>query len=413
VSNPFAYLAQDGRYMSLFGILAILGIAFLFSKHKRKVSVRLIFSALSLQFFLAFFVMKTSVGQHIFSALSDAIKKVYTFADAGAEFMFGKLTDGSMAWGNIFFLKLFPMIIFFGALMALLFHLGIVQVIVKAVSWLIRPILGTSGAETLCAASNSMLGQTEAPLLVKKYLENMTKSEMLLVMVSGMATLSGSILAVYGFMGVPMMHLLTASVMAIPSSVLISKILMPETEKPETMAGNMVTVKADTKNVLDAISTGTTDGLKLAVNVTAMLIAFIGLIALVDFLLGAITGYTFGVTYTLNTIFAKVFSWVAVLIGIPFAEKDIAGSLLGQKVVINEFVAYANMIKAGLSQRTMFILTYAFAGFANISSIGIQIGGIGALVPGQRKVLVEIGLIALLGGTLANFLNAAIASLFI
>ena len=413
MGNPFLYLAQDGRYMSLIGIMAILGVAFLFSKNKKKVKVRLIASALSMQFLLAFFVMKTSIGQHIFGALSNCIKKVYTFADAGAEFMFGKLTDGSLAWGPIFFLKLFPMIIFFGALMSLLFHLGIVQVIVKAISWIFRPILGTSGAETLCAVSNSMLGQTEAPLLVKKYLEKMTKSEMLLVMVSGMATLSGSILAVYGFMGVPMMHLLTASVMAIPSSVLISKILIPETEKPETMAGSTVTVKADTKNILDAISTGTTDGLKLAVNVTAMLIAFIGLIALLDFVIGAITGYTFGVTYTLNTIFAKVFSWVAVLIGIPFKEKDVAGALLGQKVVINEFVAYASMMKSELSQRTVFILTYAFAGFANISSIGIQIGGIGALVPNKRKVLVEIGLIALLGGTLANFLNAAIASLFI
>ena len=258
-----------------------------------------------------------------------------------------------------------------------------------------------------------MLGQTEAPLLVKKYLEHMTKSEMLLVMVSGMATLSGSILAVYGFMGVPMLHLLTASVMAIPASILISKILMPETEKSETVAGSTVTIKADTKNLLDAVSTGTTDGLKLAINVTAMLIAFIGLIALVDYVIGAATGYALGVTYTLNTIFAKLFSWIALIMGISSEDTNTAGALLGQKVVINEFVAYANMIKSEVSQRTIYILTYAFAGFANISSIGIQIGGIGALVPNQRKVLVEIGITALLGGTLANFLNATIANLFL
>jgi concentrative nucleoside transporter, CNT family len=409
----FSYFIQYNRFMGFFGIIAILGVAFLFSKNKRKIKLRLIGSALAMQFALAFFILKTSLGRHIFSALSRMFQRLYQFADQGSEFLFGKLIDPSGSWGAIFALKLVPMIIFFAALISVLFHLGIIQFCVKIISFLIRPILGTSGAETLCAASNSMLGQTEAPFLIKRYLQKMTPSEILVVMVSGMATLSGSIMAVYGMMGIPMTYLLSAGVMAVPGSILIAKILYPEDGKPETLGGKQVALKSDSKSILDAISSGTTDGLKLAVNVAAMLIAFISLIALADFILGRLTGYTFGVTYTLNAVFAKLFSWVAFLLGVAKEDYANAGSLIGTKLVINEFVAYANSLTMELTVRSRAILTYVLAGFANFSSIGIQIGGIGALVPEKRPVLVKLGLYALLGGTLANLLNAAIAGLFI
>jgi CNT family concentrative nucleoside transporter len=312
----------------------------------------------------------------------------------------------------IFAVKVVPIIIFFGALMAVLYHFGIVQIIVRFVAFIIRPILGTSGAETLCAAANSMLGQTEAPLLIKRYLNDMTDSEILLVMISGMATMNGALLAVYGSMGVPMLHLLSASVMSIPGAILISKILLPETKK-DSKKREKVKMESDSANVLDAISQGTTDGLSLAVNVIAMLVAFISLIALINYTLGGLTEFVFGARYTLDTLFSKVFSWVAVVIGVPMKDKAAAGALLGQKLVINEFVAYANFVKMELAPRSKVILTYALCGFSNFSCIGIQIGGIGALAPQKRAALTRLGLTAVLGGTLANLLNASIASLFI
>lgn len=408
-----SHLLQNGRYMSFVGIIFILGIAFLFSSKKTAINIRLVFSALTMQFFLAFFILKTKIGSDIFSGMAAVVNRIYMCADAGASFVFGGLADSTKIWGFLFFVKVAAIIIFFGALMSLLFHLGIVQICVKGVSWAIRPIMGTSGAETLCAAANSMLGQTEAPLLIKRYLSRMTESEVLVVMISGMATLSGSILAVYGSMGVPMVHLLSASVMSIPGAILISKILLPETKKAETSGENQVSLNSDSDGVLDAVSTGTTDGLKLAANVMAMLIAFISLIALLNYIIGFISFRTIGVHYTLDTIFSKMFSWVTFLIGIEPADQAAAGAILGQKVVINELIAYSSLVKTNLSARSHAIMTYALCGFANFSSIGIQIGGIGALAPEKRQLLAKFGLIAVLGGTLANLLNASIAGLFI
>jgi len=404
---------QDARYMSFVGIATILGIAFLFSKNKRKVSAKLVLSALAMQFFLAFCILRTEIGKNIFVALAAGFSKIYEFAGVGAAFMFGGLVDVAGPWGLVFIVKVVSIIILFGALTSILFHFGIVQFIVRIISFVIRPVLGTSGAETLCAAANSMLGQTEAPLLIKKYLAKMTESEILLVMISGMATMSGSILAVYGSMGVSMTHLLSASVMSIPGAILISKILLPEMAKPETLGTRQLAMESDSKNVLDAISIGTTDGMKLAANVAAMLITFISLIALLNYILGAMTGRVFGFSYTLDVLFSKLFSWVAFLIGVPMEDKNLAGTLLGQKLVINEFVAYANFVKMELTPRAKAILTYALCGFSNFSCIGIQIGGIGALAPQQRHYLVKLGMKAVLGGTLANLLNAAIAGLFI
>ncbi|MCK4265444.1 NupC/NupG family nucleoside CNT transporter [Candidatus Babeliales bacterium] len=392
----------DTRYIGVLGIVAILLIAYLFSNNRKKISFKLVGNALLMQFLLAFFILKTAPGRFLFKKLAAGFSRVYEFATAGSEFVFG-----TGPWAMIFAIKVASIIIFFGALMSVLFHLGIIQVAVRVVSFLVRPLLGTSGAETLCAAANSMLGQTEAPLLIKHYLEKMTTSEILVVMVSGMGTLSGAILAVYGSIGVPMMHLLSASVMAIPGSILISKILLPETEKPETVGKKQVDMKSNSKNILDAITTGTTDGLGLAVNVLAMLITFISLIAMINYILSYV-GF-----YTLNDIFSAFFGPFAFLLGVPKIDTQSAGALLGQKLVINEFVAYSSMVNFAITEKTKIILTYALAGFSNFSCIGIQIGGIGAIAPKSRDTLVKLGMRALLGGTLTNFLNAAIASLLI
>ena len=400
------WLLADNHYMNFIGIVAILGVAVAFSSNWRAISVKLIGAALAVQALLATFILKTDVGAMVFSSMSHGIEQVYKFADNGCAFVFGKLADASGPWSFIFAVKVLPIIIFFGALMALLFHIGVVQLIVRGIAFVIRPVFGTSGAETLSVAANSVLGQTEAPLLIKNYLARMTNSEMTTVMVSGMAHLSGAILAVYGLMGVPILHLLSASIMAIPGAILISKLLTPETETPETMGGSSVKIPRETKNILDAISTGTGDGLRLALNVAAMLVAFISLMSLVDAILLGVTGWS------LNAIFAKIFYVVAYGIGIMPSECQAAGTLLGQKLVINEFVAYSNMVTMGLSERSVAILTYALAGFSNFSCIGIQIGGIGAICPEKRETLTRLGMKALLGGTLANLLNAAIAGLF-
>lgn len=402
-----SYLCQDNHWISILGIGVILGVAFLFSHHKSQVRLRLIVSALSMQFLLAFFILKTSVGKDVFLAISNGFKALYGFADEGSRFVFGNLADASGPWAYVFAIKVIPTIIFFGALMAMLHHIGLVNIFVKGLAFFMRPVLGTSGAETLSVAANSMLGQTEAPLLVKNYLPKMTRSEMLVIMVGGMSHLSGSLLAVYGGMGVPVHHLLSSTIMAIPGAILIAKIIIPETETPETIGGGSVSMKSESKNLLDAISTGTGDGLRLAVNVAAMLIAFISLMELANYLLVTVAHVS------LDEIFGKLFYGAAYILGIAAEDRGAAASLLGKKLVINEFVAYSDMLKSTLSDRSKEILTYALAGFSNFSCIGIQIGGIGAICPEKRAMLTELGLWALLGGTLTNLLNAAIASLFI
>jgi CNT family concentrative nucleoside transporter len=394
-------------WLNLVGIASIIATALLFSSNRKAIKPRLIITAMGLQFLIGFLILKTELGNTIFNNIAAGVTKLYQFAHEGASFVFGSLADGSGPWGVVFAIKVIPIIIFFGALMALLFHLGIIQRVVVGIAFLMRPLLGTSGAETLCAAANSMFGQTESPLLIKHYLPRMTESEILVVMVSGMATLSGSIMAVYGSLGVSMMHMLCASMMAVPGSILISKILIPETGKPETSGKQQLEMPKTTSSILDAISTGTSDGMMLAANVAAMLITFISLIALINFSIKSTLGIS------LDECFGMMFRWVAYIIGINKEECDIAGTLLGQKLVINEFVAYANMMKESLSERSSIILTYALCGFANFSCIGIQIGGIGALAPSQRHTLIKLGMLALFGATLTNFLNAAIVGLLI
>ncbi len=408
-----AYLLEYNRYCNLAGIAAILLIAYFFSQHRSRIQYRLVFYGLLMQFSIGFFILRTSLGQWCVSALADGVQQLYLFADEGSRFVFGSLVDPAAGpWGFIFALKVLPVIVFFGAFMALLFHFGIVQRIVMVVNYVVRPLLGTSGAETLCAISNSFLGQTEAPLLIRHYLKHMTKSEMLVVMVSGMGTISGAILVVFVAMGVPAIPLLTASMMAIPSTLLIAKMLYPETEKSDANDAAKVDLTAPSANVFDAVSAGTIDGMQLALNVGAMLVSFIALLALVNALL-SYAGSLVGCDITLSRLFGALFSGFGYLLGFEPNEAIIAGELIGIKVAINEVVAFGDMMSKGLSERTVSVLTYALCGFSNFSCIGIQIGGIGALVPEKRQWLTELGLYAVLGGTLSNLLSAMMASLLL
>jgi CNT family concentrative nucleoside transporter len=417
----FAYFIEYNRYLNILGIIVVLALATLFSKKRPSINKRLIINALILQFMIGFFVLKTNIGLTLVSGLAAGISKLYTYAAQGSAFLFGNLTQVQGPWGFIFAINVLPIIIFFGAFMALLLYAGIVQRFIKALNFFIQPFLGTSGAETLCAVANSFLGQTEAPLLIKSYLASMTKSEILVVMVSGMGTISGAILAVYVAMGVPAVHLLTASVMAIPATIMIAKILYPQTEKVE----NTIQVSTLTQgNVLDTLATGTIDGLHLALNVGAMLIAFIALIALINAFLGSACDWInegfifFNVPFSfpclnLQDIFGYIFSPFGYLLGFTGNEALQAGQLLGTKVAINEMVAYSDLLSMNLSSRAQALLTYALCGFSNFSCIGIQIGGIGALAPSKKSVISELGFYAVLGGALSNLMTAFIAGLLI
>jgi len=404
------YFLQYNRYMNLLGILVILGIAFLFSRHKSRVNLRLVATGILMQLLIGFAVLRTDAGRWCVEKVSFGISKLYLFADQGSGFVFGNLIQADSPWGFIFAVKVLPIIIFFGALMAVLFHFNIIQRVVGAVNYVICPILGTSGAETLCAISNSFLGQTEAPLLIRHYLADMTRSEILVVMVSGMATISGAILVVYAAMGVPASHLLASSVMSIPAAIVIAKILLPETEKAKTSGGEglEVTPSVHTENVFDALSSGTSDGLSLALNVGAMLISFLAILALINALLGAIYP-----DLSLQFIFAYLFAPFGYLLGFTGNDALAAGQLIGTKVAVNELIAYGEMVKMNLSERANDIMTYALCGFSNFSCIGIQIGGIGALVPSKRQWLTQLGLYAVLGGALSNLLCAMMAGLLL
>lgn len=413
-----SYLIEYSRYLNLVGIGVVLGIAWLCSTHKKRINYRLVFSALALQSVIAFFALKTALGQAVIAWMARGVGYLYNYAAQGNQFIFGGLANNAGAWGTVFALQILPLIVFFGAFMALLFHLGVVQKIVGTVSYCIRPILGTTGAETVCAIANSFLGQTEAPLLIRHYLKNMTKSEILLVMVSGMGTISGAILVVFSSMGVPVEHLLASSVMAVPATILIAKILLPETEK-HRQESTKIDHDATTTNVFDALSSGTSDGLQLALNVGAMLLAFIALMGMINGLLSGMTNYlnswfSLGLPQiSLDLIFSKLFYPFAYLLGCTGETASQVAELLGTKVAINEFLAYMKMQSMDLPDRVRALTTYALCGFSNFSCIGIQVGGIGALAPEKRKWLTELGLRAVLGGALANLLTAFMAGLFI
>lgn len=429
-----------GILRGFIGLLALVLIAFLFSKSRKNIDWRLVITGLSMQLILAVLVLKVPIVRDLFDIASSFFVKVLDFTYAGSSFLFGNLISPEKmdTFGFIFAFQVLPTIIFFSALTSGLYYLGILQKVVYAFAWIMKKTMRLSGAESLSAAGNIFLGQTEAPLLVKPYVNKMTFSELMTLMTGGMATIAGGVLAAYvGFLGKgdPMMkqmfatHLLTASVMSAPAAVVFAKMLVPETSPEKINTELNISKQKIGVNLIDALSNGTIDGLKLAVNVGAMLIAFIALIALVNYaftdIIGAKTGLNDYIAestdgkfkgFSLEYIFGQIFRPIAYVMGVDWKDSLNVGSLLGVKTVVNEFVAYKDLgvLEPGaISEKSRIISTYALCGFANFSSIAIQIGGIGAFAPKQRPNLSRLGLLSVLGGTLASFSTATIAGMFV
>ena len=423
--------------MSFIGIIVMLGIAWAWSTNRKAINLRIVIGGLLLQFVLALLILKTQPGEDLFQWLGDSFKNILEFSHKGSDFVFNSYPDPDVAEeaadyppvtlvSRTLAFRVLPTIIFFSALMSILYHLGIVQIVVRTMAYVMQKTLRTSGAETLAAASNVFVGQTEAPLVIRPYLLKMTQSELMSMMVGGMATIAGGVLVIYVTqMNIDAGHLMTASVISAPAALLLAKILVPETETPESSGESIPDIPGTSSNAIEAAAIGASDGLKLALNVGAMLIAFIALVALVDALFAWVGGCLFYLTgsigqgWSLGMLLGYLFYPFALLMGIESSECFRAGELLGLKMVTNEFVAYMKMNEwmatpgKELSERTHMILTYALAGFANFSSIGIQIGGIGGLVPERRQNLAKLGFKAMIGGTLACFMTACIAGMLI
>lgn len=413
-----SYLLEYNRYLNIIGIFVIALIAYACSQNRKAIHPRVAFSALALHFLFAIVMLRTVWGQLIIGKIADSAQLLYVFADKGIEFMFGKLGDASLPWGFVFAFKVLPVIIFVGALTGLLFHWGLIQKLVAGLNMLIRPIIGTSGIETMAAIANSILGQTEAALFIGNYLHVMTRSELFVFMTSGMAAISISVLVMYVMLGIPAVHLLTASIMSIPASIFIAKIILPETEKSHVAANENIRFEKKTSNIFDAVSKGTFDGLKLAVGVAAMLISFLALIAMGDYILISISQILNQIGIPIPELsFALILSYLfapfAFLLGLSGQELWDAGKLLGIKVSVNELVAFTNLVKLTFSPRTFIILVYALCGFSNFSCIGIQIGMISALAPEKKPIFTQMGLYTVLASSLANLLSAMIVALLL
>jgi concentrative nucleoside transporter, CNT family len=416
-----ALLARFGslpRLQPLVGLIVIMAIAYSLSTNRRAIDRRTVAWGLALQVVFALLVLKTVTGQAVFQRLGSAINRLLDFAFVGSSMVFGPLGDKEV-WPRImttvlgpegarysvlFAFQVLPTIIFIAALFAILYYLGVMQVIVQVFAVMMRRVMRASGAESLNVAASIFMGQTEAPLTIRPYLPKMTESELMTVMTSGMAHISGGIMAAYILFGIEAKHLLTAVIMTAPGTLMMAKIFVPETEQPETMGTVRLKVERTDVNVIDAAGRGTGEGLMLALNVGAMLISFMALIALINFVLGL-------VGLSLQQIFGWVFAPIAWSMGVPWHDAPTIGNLLGTRMASNEFVAFSQLgpLKPALDPRSFTIATFALCGFANFSSIGIQIGGIGALAPSRRHDLARLGLRAMLAGTLANFITATIA----
>lgn len=411
------YLLEYNRYLNILGIIIITLIAFAFSENKKAIRPRIVLSAFIFQFICALFMLRSSWGYSILSKIADGAQLLSAFADKGIEFMFGKLSDASLPWGFVFAFKVLPIIIFVGALTGLLFHWGLIQKIVSGLNYGIRPLIGTSGIETMSAIANSILGQTEAALFVSNYLPLMTRSELFVLMTSGMAAISISVMVMYVMLGIPAVHLLTASLLSIPASLFIAKIMVPETEKSVASHQNMRFEKKTT-NMFDAISKGTFDGMKLAVGVAAMLVSFLALIGMGDYILASLSQLLNHIglpvpELSIALILSYVFAPFAFLLGLTGNELWEAGKLLGIKVSVNELIAFTHLVKTSFDPRTFIIMVYALCGFSNFSCIGIQIGMIAALAPEKRPIFTELGLYTVLASSLANLLSAMIVALLL
>lgn len=411
------------RFTGLIGIVLILGIAFAMSDNRKAINLRTVGVGLALQFGLAIFVLKTDVGQSTFQKLGYFVDRLLQKANVGAEFVFSSLvrTDvltRAFGPGNnfIFFFKVIPTIIFVAVLVNIFYHLGIMQRIVAVMARAMKWLMGVSGAEALSNVASTFVGQVEAQIMIKPYLNGMTNSELLASMTGSFACIAGGVLAVYISLGVPAPYLLAASIMAAPGALVISKIVMPETQPSETQGVVKVEIKKVHANLLDAIAAGASEGLKVGLNVVAMLIGFIALIALLDSILFRIGFYIIGIDFlSLNFLLGKVFSVFAWAMGVPTKDIQQAGSLMGTKMVVNEFVAYLDLVKIKdtLSPKTIAIVSFALCGFANFSSIAIQVGGIGELAPQRRRDLARLGFKALICGTLASYMSATLAGLLL
>lgn len=404
------------RFMSVFGLLSMVAVGFIFSANRKAINWRTVISGILLQVTLGLLILKLPWGQQIFEFARELFTGILNYTNEGSKFVFGSLTDAGKL-GFIFATMVLPTIIFMSALMSILYHIGIMQIVINFVAKVMVKVMGTSGAESLSCAANIFAGQTEAPLVVRPYIDNMTRSELLAMMTGGMATVAGGVLAAYVGFGIDAGHLLAASVMAAPAALVLAKLFIPETEESQTVGVVKLKVEKTHSNIIEAAAAGAGEGLQLALNVGAMLLAFIALIALVNGMLGWATGIVGLEGITLEKISGWMFAPVAFLIGIPWEDCVNFGTLLGKKIIINEFVAYLdlkNMIEAkSMSPRAVTMATYALCGFANFSSIAIQVGGIGTIAPKRRGDLAKLGMKCLAGGMMAGLMTASIAGIFL
>jgi len=406
-----------GRFTGFLGLATILGIAWLFSAHKRAIKLRILAWGMGLQLFFALLVLKTDFGK-IFQWIGGGVNAMLDYAERGSEFLFGPLGVKSGPYGVIFAFQVLPIVIFIASFFSILYYLGVMQWIVKAMAVAMQKVMGVSGAESLNVAASIFMGQTEAPLTIKPFIAGMTESELFTIMTSGMAHVSGAVMAAYvKIAGVSITHLLTAVIMTAPATIMLAKIFIPETEKPATAGKVDVKIEKTAVNVIDAAAQGAGDGLHLALNIGGMLIAFLALIAMVNGILGGLHNLP-GLGWlppSLEKLFGIVFAPIAFLMGVPWKDAAAIGDLLGTRLVLNEFVAFLKLgpMKGQLDPRSFVIATYALCGFANFSSIAIQIGGIGALAPNRKSDLARLGLRAVAAGSMANFMSACIAGMLL
>ncbi|AIK90844.1 NupC/NupG family nucleoside CNT transporter [Glaesserella parasuis] len=412
-----------GTLNSLLGIVVLLGIAFLLSNNKRAINFRTVFGALASQIGIAALILYVPVGRNALGAMAEGVAKVISYGNEGVAFLFGGLVSDKMfevfgGGGFVFAFRVLPIIVFFSALISLLYYVGIMQWVIKIIGGGLQKVLGTSQAESMSAAANIFAGQSEAPLVVKPYISKMTESELFAVMCGGLASIAGSIMAGYAGMGVPLTYLIAASFMAAPAGLLFAKIILPQTEKFNDSIENVELEKP--ANVLDAAAAGASSGMHLALNVGAMLISFIALIALINGVLGAVGGWFGYEGLNLGLILGWIFKPLAWAIGVPWNEAEVAGQMIGLKLAINEFVGYLEFAKylgpeapMALTDKTKAIVTFALCGFANFSSIAILIGSLGSMAPNRRGDVARLGIKAVIAGSLANLMSAAIAGLFI
>ena len=413
-----------GVLNSLFGMAVLIAIAVLLSSNRRAINIRTVAGAFLIQISLGALVLFVPWGRDGLLAVSDGVSKVIAYGNDGVGFLFGGLVSDKMfevfgGGGFVFALRVLPMIVFFSSLMAVLYYTGVMQIIIKVIGGFLQKVLGTSKAESMSAAANIFVGQTEAPLVVRPFIKSMTRSELFAVMSGGLASVAGSVLAGYAQMGVPLPYLIAASFMAAPGGLLFAKLLVPETEKPRT--DEELSDEGDKPvNVIDAAAGGAVTGAHIAIAVGASLLAFVALISLVNGMIGGVGGWFGYGSLTLQTILGWLFSPLAWAIGVPWSEAGIAGSLIGQKVVVNEFVAYAEFVKylapesaVQLSDTTKAIISFALCGFANLGSIAVLMGGLSIIAPSRRKDVAQLGFKAVVAGSLSNLMSAVIAGLFI